>query len=237
MDNSFESQTGWAEDHAKPTIPQYLNTYYWWAYVHPYAVKFWDRPWLVNLILLTNYARLRNAALTEFDTAPNYVLQIACVYGDLTPKLAAHITAQGGHLDVVDVLPIQLKNLERKLTDQTGVRLMAFDSTQLPLASATYDSVLLFFLLHEQPHHIRLQTISEALRITKPDGRIVIVDFSRPYWWNPFRYLWYLFLGVFEPFALDMWRHSIADFLPEEGLVKEETRFFGGLFRKTIVLR
>ena len=32
-------------------IPAYLQQVYWWAYVHPNAVKMFERQWLVNAIL------------------------------------------------------------------------------------------------------------------------------------------------------------------------------------------
>jgi len=91
--------------------PDYLTAYYWWAYVHPLAVRVFERQWLVNLILWGNYARLRDAALSELgDVLPGRTLQVACAYGDLTGKLSAHVGAGGGSIDVVDVLPIQLTN-------------------------------------------------------------------------------------------------------------------------------
>jgi len=37
-------------------VPDYLNAHYWWAYIHPKAVKLFERQWLVNLILWGNYA-------------------------------------------------------------------------------------------------------------------------------------------------------------------------------------
>jgi hypothetical protein len=37
---------------------------------HPKAVRFFERQWLVNLILWSNYARLRDAALMEIDCPP-----------------------------------------------------------------------------------------------------------------------------------------------------------------------
>ena len=42
-------------------IPAYLEQTYWWAYVHPWAVRVFEREWLVNMILWGNYARLRDA--------------------------------------------------------------------------------------------------------------------------------------------------------------------------------
>ena len=77
-------------------VPLYLAVHYWWAYVHPNAVKLFERQWLVNLILWGNYARLRDAALTELgDRLSGRTLQVACVYGDLTSRLGRQ-AASGG---------------------------------------------------------------------------------------------------------------------------------------------
>jgi ubiquinone/menaquinone biosynthesis C-methylase UbiE len=217
-------------------VPRYLSRHYWWAYIHPWAVKFWDHLWIVNLILLTNYRRLRDAALQEIESGGR-VLQLACVYGDLTPKIAACVAAKGGALDVVDVLPIQLRNTRRKLADARGVRFLNMDSSRLDLPSRHYDQVLLFFLLHEQPKEVRDRTLAEAFRVVKPGGRVLIVDFAKPYWWSPFRYLWLVFLAVFEPFALGLWWHDLAELLPAHcrAFPMTRERFFAGLFQKVMV--
>ena len=111
------SEQGTAEqlDMAWPQIPAYLEKTYWWAYVHPRAVALFERQWLVNLILWGNFERLRDEALDALgQTLHGRTLQIACVYGDFTTRLARRI-ASAGSLDVVDVLLIQLHNLRGKL--------------------------------------------------------------------------------------------------------------------------
>jgi len=226
-----------AYDGAVP-VPGYLRRHYWWAYVHPWAVAFWDHLWIVNLILLCNYRKLRDAALAQFSGERiGKVLQVACVYGDVIPKLAARVGEGGGTLDVVDVLPIQLRNAGRKTAGMSHVRLLNMDSASLDLPSAHYDRVLLFFLLHEQPTDVRERTLREAFRVVKTDGEVIIVDFAKPYWWSPFRYVWRVFLAVFEPFALDLWWYDIGQLLPVycRQLPRTHRRYFGGLFQKTVV--
>ena len=44
-----------------------LSAHHWRAYVHPKAVKLFERQWLVNLILWGNYERLRDATLAEME--------------------------------------------------------------------------------------------------------------------------------------------------------------------------
>jgi SAM-dependent methyltransferase len=220
-------------------VPDYLRRVYWWTYIHPFAVWFFDRLWLVNLIVLTNYHRLRDAALAELGEAAGRTLQISCAYGDVTPKLAERVAGCGGLLDVIDVLPIQLANLKRKLAPHAPVRCLNRDSRSLGLPAERYDRVLLFLLLHEQPMAVRQRTIREAFRVLRPGGKLVIVDFADPRWWNPFRYLWAVFLSVFEPFALDMWRHDIKALIARRaaGGTVRETRYFGGLFQVVAVER
>jgi ubiquinone/menaquinone biosynthesis C-methylase UbiE len=219
-------------------VPQYLSRHYWWAYIHPWAVAFFDHLWIVNLILLGNYRRLRDAAVREFqDLRSAKVLQLACVYGDLSTRVAGQVVTGGGEFDVVDVLPIQLRNLRRKFTDTRRVRFFNMDTVRLDLPSGHYDRVLLFFLLHEQPQDVRARTLAEAFRVVRPGGKVLIVDFAKPYGWNPFRYLWCAFLAIFEPFALDLWWNDVADLLPAAYRVfpMSRERFFGGLFQKVVV--
>jgi ubiquinone/menaquinone biosynthesis C-methylase UbiE len=186
-------------------IPSYLQEIYWWAYVHPWAVRVFEREWLVNLILLGNYARLRDAALAEIGCrAAERTLQVACVYGDLTVRLNQQI-ADDGALDVVDVMPIQLRNLQRKLPPGAKTRLVHCDSTVLEFTDGSFDQVLIFFLLHEQPLPVRRRTLAEAIRVVKPCGKVLLVDYHRPRRWHPLRPAMRAVLRRLEPFALDLW--------------------------------
>jgi ubiquinone/menaquinone biosynthesis C-methylase UbiE len=216
-------------------IPAYLAQTYWWAYVHPGAVRLFERQWLVNLILWGNFARLRDAAIEALgDCSQGRTLQVACVYGDLTQRLfERHLP--GGLLDVVDVLPVQLDNLARKLPHGHRVRLMHADSTSLPGESGSYDRALLFFLLHEQPERARGATLAEAMRVVKPGGRIVIVDYHRPHALNPLFWAMNGVLRALEPFALDLWRHEVAEWLPRPPAALRKRTLFGGLYQELVI--
>ena len=222
-----------------PDLPEYLQETYWWAYLHPRAVKFFERQWIVNLILWGNFCRLRDCALNEMGkTIAGRTLQVACVYGDFTSKLA-HKLAPDARLDVVDVAPIQLDNLRQKLGRRSNVFADCQNSESLSFADGSFDQVVVFFLLHEIPAEVRTRTMAEVLRVVKPGGKVIFVDYHRPVWQHPHRYLMRPLLKILEPFALDLWETEIADWVSQGDTPASigKVTYFGGLYQKVVMTR
>ena len=221
-----------------PPIPDYLQDTYWWAYLHPKALHFFEREWVVNLILWGNMRGLTRSVLDEMDVQPNSrVLQVACVYGEFSSLLAGHLAGSGSRLDLVDVAPIQLKNAREKLAAHSNVHYHHEDSSSMSLPAASFDQTVVFFLLHEQPEEVRRKTIAEAIRVTRPGGKVVFVDYHGPRRSNPFRYVMKPVLTWLEPFAMDLWRQELPSFMPDsvqpEQLQSEY--YFGGLYQKVVL--
>lgn len=224
---------------AAPPVPHYLDQVYWWAYVHPNAVKLFEREWLVSAILFGYYTRLRDAALANLgQTVRGRTLQMACVYGNLTPHLIERL-APDARLDVIDILPVQLHNLTRKLEPDPRVNLSLCDASALTAPDARYDQVLMFFLLHEMPEAVRLEAVAEAVRVLKPGGRLVLVDYHRPVRWHPVTPLMRLVFRHLEPFAFALCEHEIEDFLPATARIAriERQHFFGGLYQSLVLTK
>ena len=223
-------------------MPDYLESAYWWAYVRPGAIRLFERDWLVNTILFGNYARLRDAALEALGSRlAGKTLQVACVYGDLTLRLRQRLE-QNAVLEVVDVVSAQLINLQRKMAADTrstsGGRtdLLQANASALPHADASMDQVLLFFLLHEQPESIRRATLAEAVRVLRPGGKLVVLDYHRPASWHPLKAVVRVVFAALEPFAMDLWRTSLEAFLPPGATLHAVQRqtFFGGLYQLVV---
>ncbi|MBI2612480.1 class I SAM-dependent methyltransferase [Candidatus Kaiserbacteria bacterium] len=218
-------------------VPAYLEKNYWWAYVRPSAVRFWDRPWLINLILFGKYRTLRDKVLHEFGHAiSGKTLQISCCYGELTPRLFECVKKGRGTLDVVDVLPVQLENLKRKLPKDSSVQTFPMDAALLDFPDALYEQVLVFFLLHEVPQEYREKIMREALRVLKPGGKIIIADYGAPSCFHPLRYLLLPLLGRLEPTARELWNRELNRILPNEMRAHtwRKTSYFGGLYQMLV---
>jgi ubiquinone/menaquinone biosynthesis C-methylase UbiE len=194
-------------------------------------------PWLVNLILWGNFARLRDAALDEIGAEfSGSNLQIACVYGDFSQRAASRLD-EHARLDIVDVAPIQVENIKKKIArhDNVGVHLQ--DSTKMAFPDNHFDQTVVFFLLHEQPEYARRKTIEEAIRVTRPGGKVVFVDYHGPKRRNPMRYVMKPILTTLEPYAMDLWRQELPAFMPES-VQPDQLRsdfYFGGLYQRVIL--
>jgi ubiquinone/menaquinone biosynthesis C-methylase UbiE len=225
-------------ERSSPAIPAYLEDTYWWAYLRPRSIWLFEREWLVNLILWGNMHRLTDAVLDEMDCKTHSaVLQVACVYGDFSNRLAAHLRNSGSRLHILDIAPIQLRNAGDKLEHHDNVSLHHQDSSKLEFTSGKFDQTVVFFLLHEQPQDVRRKTIAEAIRVTRPGGKVVFVDYHGPRRTNPLRYVMRPVLHWLEPFALDLWRTQLRHYLPEHIAPQQvsSTFYFGGLYQKVVI--
>jgi demethylmenaquinone methyltransferase/2-methoxy-6-polyprenyl-1,4-benzoquinol methylase len=76
-----------------------------------------------------------------------------------------------------------------------AVALVGGDAAALPFADASFDQVTISFGLRNVQDVPT--ALAELLRVTKPGGRLVICEFSRPVW-RPYRavYRWYLTRAV-----------------------------------------
>ncbi len=220
-------------------LPDYLERHYAWAYVWPFSVWFFDHQPIINAILFGNYRRIMRHTMRLMDL-PNAgrTLQVAGVYGELTPTLAQGL-AEPVHL--VDAAPIQLEAARRKVEaiGRTAhlARMLAED---LHYETGTFDTVLLFLLLHEMPPKARREALREAVRVAKPGGHVVIAEYGE----NRGRHFFHRFapmraiLTRAEPFLGGFWSESLSRTLTECGAMvgrkvelDEQADVFGGFYR------
>ncbi len=215
-------------------IPDYLKDIYTWAYLTPTSISIFDRHWIVSLILLGNYVKLERAMLEELRPGAQ-VLQAACVYGRYSRVLADYL-GQHGHLDVIDIAPIQAENCELKLLNYHNTSVRVADAA-LP-DNEKYDAVSCFFLLHEVPDNKKIEITDNLLNKLGPGGKLVFVDYHRPHWLHPFKALISFVFTTLEPFARSLWEKEISDYATRAHEFSwEKKTYFGGMYQKVVVTR
>jgi ubiquinone/menaquinone biosynthesis C-methylase UbiE len=190
--------------------------------------------------LLGNYTRLVDAVLEEFPKpVTGTMLQISNAYGQLVPRLQQRLGIDAC-FDLVDILEVQLKKTRKKLKlPDARIRMFQCDASALPCPDNSYDHVLMFCLPHELPEDPRRLALSEALRVLKPGGKLVLVEFHRPYALHPLRLWQRLVFFLFEPFAMDMWQHELTHYFPEKVPYRiiGKTTYFGSLYQKLVITK
>jgi len=193
-------------------VPEYLARYYWWAYLWPWGIWFFDHQPVINAILFRQYDSLLKKTLAQVETGPDArLLQLTCVYGKLTPSLLSH-TRNEVHL--CDIATGQLQ-LARRKTLHFGDRchLARMNAESLAYRGNSFDQVIVFFLFHELPAEVRHKTYAEIARVVRPGGSVVITEYAETpgrhwlYRFVPFRWL----LGHMEPFLPGFWREDVAE--------------------------
>jgi len=218
-------------------IPWYLARHYWWAYLWDKAVWFFDHQPIINAILFGQYRNLMTATMERLESAPKEsVLQLTCVYGELTPKLSEMVN---GSIHITDAATVQL-DLARKKCGREKLIATRMNAEQLGYKGDSFSTIILFFLLHEMPPEARVNTLGECMRTLKPGGSLLLTEYGA----KPVRHLLYRFppfrwtLTKLEPFLGSFWELDLEARLHELAakhgkaveLVSEES-IFSGFYR------
>ncbi|MDQ6960349.1 MAG: methyltransferase domain-containing protein [Mariprofundaceae bacterium] len=192
-------------------MPFYLARHYWWAYLWKTGVWFFDHQLIINAILFGQYKKLMEITLARLgDGRTGRTLQMTCVYGHLTPGLLNHCILS--RLHIFDVAQVQLELARRKSSPGNTLIAVRMNAERLGYCDHAFDTVILFFLLHEMPYEARQQAMSEAVRIMSPGGRLIVTEYAPLperhilYRFPPFRWL----LTTLEPFLGDFWREDLT---------------------------
>jgi len=126
-------------------------------------------------------------------------------------------------------LDLDFKMITYAASKYPGLCFMCADAVHLPIKSSCVKGAVLSYSLHDKPPEIRIKILEEVERILKPDGKIVCVDFERP--WSRRSRLGLLFTSGIERAAgkkhFGNGRHflnqgGLMAFLKQNGLVEVE---------------
>ena len=199
-------------------MPFYLARYYWWAYLWKFGVWFFDHQPVINAILFGQYRNLMQATLRRLNAgAGGKMLQLTCVYGMFTPKLLDQLAGHGLH--IADIAPVQLALTRRKVAEPRRLLPARMNAESLGYRDNSFDTVIIFFLLHEMPADARRRTVGEAVRVLKQGGSLLITEYGP----KPARHPLYRIAALrrlltrLEPFLESFWHEDIRALANDAG--------------------
>jgi len=232
IDTTFEGSldTRKAKTQLQPqSLPAYMTEVYDWAYVNPRWVRLLDRNIVVKTLLFGNDERLIRAYLSSICPGMR-VWQLAHVYGDLVRRVA-ECCGPAGDFTLTDVTPIQLTQANQKLYGMNWAHTHHADAGQHVLAEEC-DLICSFFLLHEVPDDCKHRIVDNVLNQLPEYGEALFIDYHRPAWWQPARYLLKWVNRLLEPFAHTLWTREISSFATHaERFEWNKRTLFGGVYQ------
>lgn len=102
------------------------------------------------------------------------------------------------------------------------------------------DHSLSFLLLHEVPDDTKYKVINRIMMSVPVGGKAIFIEYHKPAWYSPWRYMMPIVYWLLEPLAFPVWHHQITE-LGDPNLVKKfkwkkELRFMG-LYQKLVGIR
>ena len=127
-------------------------------------------------IFVTPMAGLRDRVVSFADAKPgSRILDV----GTGTGKQAFAFAKLGYDVVGVDLSDAMLKVASKKNRYKNATFSMA-DAANLPFADAGFDVSCTSFVIHTMPSTIRERVLKEMVRVTRPGGMVLIVDFGLP---------------------------------------------------------
>lgn len=215
-------------------IPEYLRKTYSWAYLTPASLLVFDNPVVTSSILWGNMLRLVRTACEEFEPGQR-IMQAANAYGNLSSELARTV-GPDGRLDVIDVAPLQVEHVRRKLAEFPQARAMVGDVSHP--SGHMYDGICCFFLLHEVPDDKKHAVVDSLLASVPPGGKVVFVDYHKTIRAHPLRPVMHFVFRWLEPFAYGLVEREIANLASvRDSFTWRKETFFGDLYQKVVAER
>src|SRR5674476_1314046 len=188
------------EDDAAHVYPLYSNMR---------LIKLIDFQPVIAAILLFQYDRLVSAitrGLHHMDLRGKKVLITSCAFGNVIPRVVTAAVGSGARrVLIADIIKNELTHAQSKLPQFAGkLELLQENATDMKQADGSVQANVIFFLLHELPHHLKGVALKEAARVLAPGGKLYLAEFHRAELWV-LRALSWTYFKVFEPLGLALW--------------------------------
>ncbi len=137
--------------------------------------------WWNNFLLRGKWLELQQKTidLAHFQTGEK-VLDVGCGTGTLALQ-ARTLVGTTGSVSGIDPGPRQIARARAKAARRgQAIDFQVGMIEHLPFPDQSFDVVLSTFMMHVLPDDLKRQGLSEIVRVLKPGGRLLVVDFKRP---------------------------------------------------------
>jgi len=191
-----------------------------WFYDH-IACHYYDLLLRWSLAPFGGEARVRRELLEPVTLGhSDRILDLCCGTGTATLAIASK-AGSGAEVVGLDLSVQQVRRARAKNRHEDN-RFVVGDATATPFPAASFDKVLITHSLHEMLRSARIDALTEARRLLRPDGELAVLELDEPrnlllrafcgLWW-----FYWLPLNFETPTRRDMFRHGLLNEVAHSG--------------------
>jgi ubiquinone/menaquinone biosynthesis C-methylase UbiE len=133
------------------------------------------------ILLLGKQAEYDRHILTLLDLKKaDKVLDLGCGTGVLTRRIADHLDTGAGGVSVGIDAAAKMIEVARKKRGNATCRFEVMAAESLSLEDESFDAVVSSLFFHHVPLDLKEKALSEAYRVLRPNGRLIIADMHVP---------------------------------------------------------
>jgi SAM-dependent methyltransferase len=220
------------------TLPPYLDLVYGDVYRDADKCARMDTKWSCLWRSFFQYNTLVAALVKEIKTSQK-VAQLGLVFGSQINETAMAVGIYGQY-DIFDINPLEIKRNNAKYGKIfRNMKIFQKDISR-SLPDETYHTVICFMLLSEVPPATRIRIVNNALKMVKPGGKVVFIDWHAPLFYHPLRYLVRMYNRLRHPFVERLWERGIESYVQAEVRAQfswRKSTYFGRMFQKLVATR
>jgi demethylmenaquinone methyltransferase/2-methoxy-6-polyprenyl-1,4-benzoquinol methylase len=161
-------------------------------------------------------------APVEFSSGER-ILDMCCGTGGATLGIAGK-AGESSEIVGMDLSSGQLRRAKKK-RGLSKVRFLEGDVASTGFEDGRFDKVFITHALHEMPRQTRLEVLTEAKRVLKDRGRVIVLELDNPesIFLRLFAGFWFFYWLPFNaetPTRRDMLRHGLENEVREAGFQK-----------------
>jgi ubiquinone/menaquinone biosynthesis C-methylase UbiE len=192
--------------------------------------------WIYDAVISKLYDKALHLSLTPFGerllresvfNAVTYkpkdkILDLCCGTGTLILFLAK-LLYQNCEIYGIDISQGQIHQAKKK-NKVTNLRFMVMNAADLKFNNNRFDKVIISAALHEMDSQLRMKVLSEAFRVLKKEGFLIIFEHNEPK--EPLlRILYNFYLGFMEKIlshSFEMQRHIFMELKKTGFIIKKQ---------------
>ena len=222
----------------KDALPAYIDFIYGHIYKFPEKCASLDNDISCGLRTFFQYKKLVRSLTKEIQMSQS-VMQFGLTFGSQIDEVAMAVGAYGQY-DIIDINSSEVTRANEKYWKvYQGMKIFKQDAANIK-PKANYDVLICFMLLSQVPSQTKHKIVNNALKMVRPGGKVVFIDWHNPLSWHPLKYLTRMHNRLFHPFVERLWDREINTYAETEirnRFIWRKSTYFGRMFQKIVATR